>query len=274
MRIKMLCFPHAKINLGLYVTGKRPDGFHNIQTLFYPIPYCDILEIVPTDKPALYLSGKMIEGTNENNSCWKAYRLLQNEYNLPSVAIYLHKFIPTGAGLGGGSSDAAHTLLTLDRLFGLNLTKEQCLAYAAQLGSDCAFFTQTQPALAEGRGELLRPAKLSLDGYYLLLVLPEMHVSTAEAYAGISPKMPQYALEETISLPVTEWRDRLGNDFESHIFKQHPLLGEIKASLYKQGAVYAAMSGSGSTLFGLFTDERLCRQAAAGFNVPTLVIMC
>ena len=263
----MLCFPHAKINLGLYVTNKRSDGFHNIQTLFYPIPSHDILEIVPADKPALYLSGQALEGAAESNSCWKAYRLLQNDYDLPPVAIYLHKLIPAGAGLGGGSSDATHTLLMLNRLFELLLSDEQLLDYAAQLGSDCAFFTQTQPMLAEGRGELLRSVKLSLNGYYLLLVLPGVHVSTAEAYAGISPKAPQYALETTIHLPVEEWRQQLSNDFEEHIFRKYPLLSEIKTTLYNKGAVYAAMSGSGSTVFGLFTDEQLCKEAATGFEL-------
>lgn len=271
----MLCFPHAKINLGLYVTGKRPDGFHTIQTLFYPIPYYDILEIVPADKPAIYLSGEALEGSTDNNSSWKAYRLLQNDYVLPPVVIYLHKLIPAGAGLGGGSSDATHTLLTLNRLFELNLSDGQLLHYAAQLGSDCAFFTQSQPMLAEGRGELLHPAKVSLSGYCLLLVFPGIHISTAEAYAGICPKAPPFALEETISLPVTEWQHLLSNDFEGHIFKQYPLLGKIKADLYGKGAVYAAMSGSGSTIFGLFSNELLCRRAAeelksSGFNVHDL----
>jgi len=266
----MLCFPHAKINLGLYVTGKRTDGFHTIQTLLYPLPYYDILEIVTSDKPAIYLSGKTIDGSTDTNLCWKAYRLLQNDYDLPPAAIYLHKLIPTGAGLGGGSSDAAHTLLTLNHLFELNLSKEQLLFYAAQLGSDCAFFTQTQPMLAEGRGELLQPVDISLAGYYLLLVLPNVHISTAEAYAGISPKTPQYALEETINLSVTEWRHQLSNDFEKHIFKKHPLLADIKTTLYNKGAVYAAMSGSGSTIFGLFNDEFLCKEAVADFKIQSL----
>jgi len=267
----MIGFPHAKINLGLYVTGKRTDGFHAIQTLFYPIPYCDILEIVPADKAALYLSGKAIEGLIENNSCWKAYRLLQNDYDLPPAAIYLHKMIPTGAGLGGGSSDAAHCLLMLNRLFALHLSNDQLLHYAAQLGSDCAFFTQTQAMFADGRGELLRPATIALNGYYLLLVLPEVHISTAEAYAGIRPKAPLFALEQAVALPITTWRQQLSNDFEEHIFQQYPLLSDIKAALYSKGAVYAAMSGSGSTLFGLFADEQLCNEAAAGFGVTTFV---
>jgi 4-diphosphocytidyl-2-C-methyl-D-erythritol kinase len=190
---------------------------------------------------------------------------------LPPVAIYLHTVIPTGAGLGGGSSDATHTLLTLNRLFELNLSNDQFLHYAARLGSDCAFFTQTQPMLAEGRGEQLRPAKLSLAGYYLLLVFPEVSISTAEAYSGISPKAPQYVLEKTVNLPVKEWRHQLNNDFEEHIFQRYPLLGEIKAALYAKGAVYAAMSGSGSTVFGLFAEELLCKGAATALDLPTFV---
>ncbi|MCL2097431.1 MAG: 4-(cytidine 5'-diphospho)-2-C-methyl-D-erythritol kinase [Bacteroidales bacterium] len=270
----MICFPHAKINLGLYVTDKRSDGFHNIQTLFYPIPYHDILEIVPADKAAIYLSGRTIEGSIDNNSCWKAYCLLQRDFDLPPAAIYLHKLIPSGAGLGGGSSDASHTLLALNRLFELHLSDEQLLTYAAQLGSDCAFFTQSKPVLAEGRGELLRPAELSLAGYYLLLALPKMPINTAEAYAGIRPKAPQYALEKTINLPVKEWRQQLSNDFEEHTFRQYPMLSSIKTTLYNKGAVYAAMTGSGSALFGLFSDELLCNKAAAGFDFPTFAAHC
>jgi 4-diphosphocytidyl-2-C-methyl-D-erythritol kinase len=268
----MLCFPHAKINLGLYVTGKRSDGFHTIQTLFYPVPFCDILEIVPANQPAIYLSGKILEGSADDNSCWRAYRLLQNDYDLPPAAIYLHKLIPTGAGLGGGSSDATHTLLILNRLFELSLSDEQLLNYATQLGSDCAFFTQNQPMFAEGRGELLCPAKLSLKGYYLLLVLPEVHVSTAEAYAGISPKVPQHTLEQTIHLPIEEWQHQLSNDFEEPVFRKYPLLSEIKTALYNKGAVYAAMSGSGSSIFGLFNNELLCHQAFEEFKNSKLKV--
>ena len=247
----MICFPHAKINLGLHVLNRRPDGFHNIATLFYPIPFHDMLEIVPAASTALHVSGLSVESALEDNLCMKAYRLLERDYPLPPVAIYLHKVIPMGAGLGGGSSNAAHTLLMLNNLFRLNIPEQQLFDYAATLGSDCPFFIQSQPALACGRGEVLQYSGLRLNGYYLLLALPDVHVSTAEAYAGVSPKAAAVPLEEIIKLPVAQWKNSLANDFETKVFTRYPQLAGIKAQLYEQGAVYAAMSGSGSTLFGL-----------------------
>ena len=248
----MICFPHAKINLGLHVQSKRPDGFHNIATLFYPIPYHDILEVVPAASTALHVSGLSVESALEDNLCMKAYRLLERDYPLPPVAIYLHKAIPMGAGLGGGSSDAAHTLLMLNNLFRLNIPEQQLFDYAAMLGSDCPFFIQSQPALAGGRGEILQYTHFRLKGYYLQLVFPGVHVSTAEAYAGITPKEPAMPLEEVIKLPVAQWKNSLVNDFETSVFARYPQLAGLKDQLYAQGAVYAAMSGSGSALFGLF----------------------
>lgn len=262
----MITFPHAKINLGLFVTGKRPDGFHNLQTLFYPIPYRDILEIIPAAKTELHLSGIPVQGAADDNLCLKAYRLLAHDFQLPPVAIYLHKVIPMGGGLGGGSSDAAHTLLLLNNLFRINIPAMDLLNYAAMLGSDCAFFTQSHAALAEGRGEILKYAHVDLSNYFLLLVLPPVHVSTAEAYAGIVAQEPEEPLERIISRPVDAWKEPLINDFELSIFSRHPLLGDIKLELYRLNAVYAAMSGSGSTLFGLFDNEEDLQQARRAFD--------
>jgi 4-diphosphocytidyl-2-C-methyl-D-erythritol kinase len=252
----VVLFPPAKINIGLQVIAKRSDGFHNINTLFYPLPFCDVLELCPAGKTALHLTGLPVEGTVEDNLCMKAYRILQKDYKLPPVAIHLHKIIPTGGGLGGGSSDASHTLLALNTLFSLQCTEQQLMDYAAQLGSDCAFFIQPKPALAEGRGEILHPAGICLSGYYVLLVKPPVQVSTAGAYAGISPQQPAQPLRELVNLPVAEWRGKVVNDFEAGVFARHPELAAIKAGLYRKGAIYAAMSGSGATVFGLFADEK------------------
>jgi 4-diphosphocytidyl-2-C-methyl-D-erythritol kinase len=251
----VVIFPHAKINIGLHVIAKRPDGFHHINTLFYPLPFCDVLEIIPDGKTTLHLTGLPVEGAHSDNLCMKAYRLLQHDYHLPPVAIHLHKIIPTGGGLGGGSSDAAHTLLALNALFALQCPEQQLMDYAARLGSDCAFFIQTKPALAEGRGEILQPTEIDLSGYYILLIKPPLQVSTAEAYAHIHPQQPARPLRQLINLPVTEWRTNISNDFEAGIFARHPALAAIKAALYDKGATYAAMSGSGATVFGLFPNE-------------------
>jgi 4-diphosphocytidyl-2-C-methyl-D-erythritol kinase len=254
-------FPHAKINIGLQVIAKRPDGFHHINTLFYPLPFCDVLELIPAEKTTLHLTGLPVEGTAGDNLCMKAYRLLQKDYKLPPVAIHLHKIIPTGSGLGGGSSDAAHTLLALNKLFSLPCTEQQLMDYAAQLGSDCAFFIQPKPALAEGRGEILHPTEICLAGYYILLVKPPIQVRTAEAYANIIPQQPAQPLQTLVNLPVTEWRGKVCNDFETGVFARYPELADIKAALYDKGAVYAAMSGSGATVFGLFADEKTGQEA-------------
>jgi 4-diphosphocytidyl-2-C-methyl-D-erythritol kinase len=259
--VRNLCFPKAKINIGLQVVAKRPDGFHDINTLFYPLPFCDVLEITMAAKTSLHVSGLPIEGKTDDNLCLKAYRLLQKLYDLPPVAIHLHKIIPAGSGLGGGSSDAAHTLLTLNTLFNLQLSEEQLIIYASNLGSDCAFFTQQKPALAEGRGEILSPTSVNLTGYHILLVKPPLQVSTAEAYAHIKPQKPAQLLMQLVTEPVKEWCGKVSNDFEPCVFELHPELAEMKAQLYANGAVYAAMSGSGAALYGLFTHATACQAA-------------
>lgn len=253
----MVVFPNAKINLGLYVVEKRSDGFHNLETLFYPVPWCDALEVVLAKgaESTLSISGLNVDGKPEQNLVMRAFRLFQQEYNLPNVDIYLHKVIPFGAGLGGGSADAAQMLLLLNRRFNLGLSDVKLAEYAAMLGSDCPFFIYNRPMMASGRGEILTPFDISLSGYTIVLVKPSFGISTPEAFAGIKPKKPAIAIAKAVALPVEEWKELLLNDFEPHLFEKYPLLGEIKQQLYTCGAVYASMSGSGSTIFGLFKGD-------------------
>ncbi len=276
----MITFPNAKINLGLHIVERRADGYHNLETIFYPIPVEDALELHPlqprrepdvadqTDtSPAevksleaetamsdcrLSLSGIAVEGDPNSNLVVKAYRLLASHHPLPPVTIHLLKHIPTGAGLGGGSADAAFMLKMLNEQFSLHLSNDTLEEYAARLGADCAFFIRNQPVFAHGIGNLFRPIPLSLKGYVLWLVKPDIFVSTREAFAHITPHKPAISLEELIREPVERWRDRMVNDFEASVFPQHPRLAQLKENFYQQGALYAAMSGSGSSLFGLF----------------------
>lgn len=246
----MIAFPKAKINLGLRVLRKRPDGYHDLQTLFYPIPLRDSLEIIPSDK-LCYDFGEWGEPA-EDNLVVRAYRMVQDVRPLlPPVEIILRKMIPTGAGLGGGSSDATSMLLLLNQQFGLGLSYEELHGMATRLGADCPFFLRNQPQMAEGIGEVLQPFPLHLKGKVLTLLLSDIHVSTAEAYGGVHPSEKGEDLSEVLRSPIEEWRHRLHNDFEKHIFEGHPTLAEGKEALYTAGATYAAMSGSGSTLFAI-----------------------
>lgn len=255
----MITFPNAKINLGLNITEKRPDGYHNLETIFYPIPLEDALEACPRKEgPGSYSlsqSGLSIEGDAENNLVVKAYKLLDETYHLPPVDIYLHKHIPSGAGLGGGSADAAFMLKLLNRMYRLNLTDDQLEAYAARLGADCAFFVRNQPTYAEGIGNIFSPVELSLAGWQLLLVKPNIFVSTRDAFARIRPRHPERNLRDLINQPVESWKDSMINDFEESVFPQFPAIGDIKTELYRLGAVYASMSGSGSSVYGLFAPD-------------------
>jgi len=256
----MLCFPNAKINIGLNVIEKRQDNFHNIETVFYPIPLSDILEIIKNEKHGsnkseLMITGKDIPGSKESNLCTKAYDLLDKDFDLPSVKIYLHKIIPMGAGLGGGSSDGAYTLRLLNLLFELNLATAQLADYAAQLGSDCSFFIENKPALGSEKGNVLEKLLLNLSDKYLVLVKPPVFVGTAEAYAGIVPHKPNNHVKQLVSLPPSEWKDKIVNDFEKSVFDKHSEIKTIKDTLYKQGAVYASMTGSGSAVYGIFEQE-------------------
>lgn len=253
----MVVFPNAKINLGLYVVEKRTDGFHNLETIFYPVPWKDALEAVPAtgNETSLTSTGLVVDTIPEKNLVMRAYRLLADEHNLPKLDIYLHKAIPFGAGLGGGSADAAFMLTMLNLLFDLGISEGKLAEYAATLGSDCAFFVYNRPMIACGRGEILSPIKVDLSGYTIVLVKPPFGISTPEAFSGITPKQPKIALAEAIKQPVERWKDVLSNDFEPHLFEKHPQLASIKQQLYDHGAIYAAMSGSGSTIFGIFKND-------------------
>ncbi|MCD8183930.1 MAG: 4-(cytidine 5'-diphospho)-2-C-methyl-D-erythritol kinase [Bacteroides sp.] len=255
----MLTFPNAKINLGLNITEKRPDGYHNLEMIFYPIPVEDALEInvlnEENGKYRLHQAGLEIAGEAESNLVVKAYKLLNEAFGLPPVDIHLFKHIPSGAGLGGGSVDAAFMLKVLNGKFELGLSDEALGEYAARLGADCAFFIRNAPTYAEGIGNLLSPISLSLKNYQLWLVKPDIFVSTRDAFSQIKPHRPAKSLKEIVQLPVEEWKECMVNDFEESIFPQFPAIGEIKEEMYRQGAVYASMSGSGSSVYGLFKAD-------------------
>lgn len=251
----MICFPNAKINIGLNVIEKRPDGYHNIETIFYPIGWKDVLEAVPSDTYRLQNGGIHIDGDSENNLVTKAYRLLEKNYHIRPMNVYLHKVIPFGAGLGGGSSDAAFLLKLINEMEQLGLSEKQLESYAAQLGADCSFFIRNEAVYAYQKGEAFKKIKLSLKGYFLVLIKPNIPVSTAEAYSGITPKKPAFSLIESIQQPIDTWKDTIVNDFEKSVFASHPAIAKIKEDLYQLGAVYASMSGSGSSVYGIFSKE-------------------
>ncbi|MGN6420499.1 MAG: 4-(cytidine 5'-diphospho)-2-C-methyl-D-erythritol kinase [Pseudobacter sp.] len=254
----MISFPNCKINLGLRILGKRPDGYHNLETVFYPLPVRDVLEIVKNSTNELSVTGIPVAGPPEKNLCIKAWDLLSQDFpDLSPVTTCLHKNIPMGAGLGGGSADGAFMLQLLNDKFHLQLSKEQLLAYALQLGSDCPFFICNKPSLATGRGEKLQPIELDLSNYSFLLVHPGIHVNTAWAFSQISPSGDTDSLSSVIQLPVEQWKDKLINDFEAPVISHHPALQEIKDQLYTYGAIYASMSGSGSCFYGIFANNQL-----------------
>jgi len=251
----MICFPNCKINLGLFITQKRPDGYHNIETLFYPVPLCDVLEIAEGGKNEFTITGIDIPGGHQSNLVIKAYEILNNRFKLPSVKIHLHKVIPTGAGLGGGSSNAAFTIRLLDELFSLNLTTEQMHDVAGQLGSDCSFFIGNKPVYATNRGDVFENIALDLSNYHLLLVKPAFHISTPYAFSLATPCKAPYHLKEIDIKNLREWKSFVENDFEKPLFAIHPELKRIKEKLYDLGALYASMSGSGSAIYGLFSQK-------------------
>nr|WP_314696354.1 4-(cytidine 5'-diphospho)-2-C-methyl-D-erythritol kinase [uncultured Prevotella sp.] len=261
----MITFPCCKINLGLNIVAKRPDGYHNLETVFYPVPLCDALEIkkmdeeFPSSTPIdLKVTGNIVACDETKNLVVRAYHLLAEDYKLPRVHAHLFKRIPMQAGLGGGSADAAYMIRLLDERFRLNMGNAEMEHYAAQLGADCAFFIRSEIAYATGIGEVLEPAdteKNNLEGYYLVLIKPDVAVSTAEAFAGITPKKPVKCCRDIVRQPIDTWRSELTNDFEKSIFAIHPILATIKEKLYEHGALYAQMSGSGSTIFGIFGQK-------------------
>ncbi|MBQ2509123.1 MAG: 4-(cytidine 5'-diphospho)-2-C-methyl-D-erythritol kinase [Bacteroidales bacterium] len=253
----MITAPNCKINLGLHVVERRPDGYHNLQTLFVPVPLCDELEIVPSEQFSFQQEGILVEGDPEENLCVRAYRLMQRHCpQVGPVAMRLKKRIPFGAGLGGGSSDAAFVLVMLRQLFHLDLSDRQLETLAVQLGADCPFFVRNKPAYATGIGDILEPVELDLGSYRLVLLKPDDAVSTREAYGGIRPNAQNRPdLRQVIRRPIGEWRQQIVNDFETTVFPHHPRIAFLKVFLYKQGALYASMSGSGSTVFGLFDSQ-------------------
>lgn len=257
----MLCFPNAKINLGLNIVSRRADGFHNLESVFYAIGLCDALEVIENKKKSgqkihFTSSGISIPGNPGENLCVKAYHLLDEQYSLPPVEIHLHKHIPIGAGLGGGSADAAFLIRLLNEKFDLGLAWGELHHFAKQLGSDCSFFVSNKPSFVQGKGDEFESISLDLSSYYCVLIYPGIHINTAAAYRGVVPKPARRSLEnDLLSLPVEEWKEAIHNDFEDSIFPQHPEIAAIKEKMYALGASYAAMSGSGSTVFGLFKSE-------------------
>lgn len=256
----MIAFANCKINLGLHVLQKRKDGFHNIETCFYPIAWNDIVEITKHNDDAtgvkLAISGLPVGGEQKDNLCIKAYDLLKNDFpHLPCVKMHLHKVIPPGAGLGGGSSDAAFTLQLLNNMFRLSLSVSQLLEYALVLGSDCPFFIINKPCYATGRGEIMEEISLNLSEYTFVLVNPGIHIATNWAFSQVTPAFTEKSIQKILQQPVYTWKEELVNDFEIPVFKKYPAIKHIKDELYQQGAVFAALSGTGSTVFGLFKDK-------------------
>lgn len=266
----MIVFPNCKINLGLHICNKRPDGYHNLETIFYPVPWLDVVEVIKKDilsgeevspsTPKIKLpgidfsqTGIQLPGSPQENIIIKAYLLLKKDFpDLPSLQIHLRKNIPTGGGLGGGSADGAFTLQLLNHQFQLQLSTPQLLAYALQLGSDCPFFIKNKPCYATGRGEILEEIEVNLSSYQMVIINPAIHVSTADAFSTINLTGTNNSLIEIIKKPVSVWKDKLVNDFEQPVFNLHPYLKKIKETLYQHNALYAAMSGSGSTIYGIF----------------------
>lgn len=255
----MITYPNAKINLGLNIVEKRPDGYHNLETVFYPINIQDALEVTTSESEneySLTISGTPIEGDPENNLVVKAYKLLKQDFpEIPGINIHMYKHIPTGAGLGGGSADAAFMIKLLNEKFKLNISVKKMEEYSAKLGADCAFFIQNKPVYASGIGNIFEPIQLSLKGYYLVLVKPDIFVSTKDAFAHIKPKKATNSLKDIIRMPVETWRAVMKNDFEESVFIKYPDIAAIKDKLYDMGAIYASMSGSGSSVFGIFREQ-------------------
>lgn len=251
----MICFPNAKINLGLHIVNKRSDGYHNIETIFYPIPLKDALEIVSGSDFSFKQVGIPIHGNLQDNLVIKALNALHQCYEIPPVEIYLKKAIPFGAGLGGGSSDASFMLKLLNSFAGLDLPEQILERIAGSIGADCPFFIQNRPVLASGTGNIFEKLSLSLKGYIIYVIKPDVIVPTKDAYASVTPAKPAISLKEIAITPVKEWKHIMVNDFETSVFRQYPIISRIKNKLYEAGAIYSSMSGSGSSVFGLFEQD-------------------
>lgn len=271
----MITFPNAKVNLGLNIVERRSDGYHNLETVFYPIGLADVLEIVPArgNESTLTTYGNLVDCPVEKNLVMKAFRLMQKLYDVPEVDIYLYKHIPDGAGLGGGSSDAASTMLMLNDMFNLDVEEEELARHAATLGADCPFFIYNQPMMATGIGDILTPIDVNLKGLHLLLVKPDVSVPTKVAYSRVTPAPSTSSLENDVAAPVRQWSGVVKNDFEPSVFAAYPELAKIKSTLVNGGALYASMSGSGSSIFGIFDDVNMAEQLKGKFdNTTTYVI--
>ena len=268
----MISFPNAKINIGLNVLEKREDGYHNIESIFYPVNWCDTIEAIQTEGNGninLAAFGTSIEGAEEDNLCIKAYKLLNAKYKLPSLNLGLLKCIPMGAGLGGGSADAAFLLKMLNELFQLRLNSEELKLYASQIGSDCSFFIENKPAQVSGKGNIITPINLDLSKYYISVIYPQIHVDTKNAYSLIKPHKRPDSLSNLINAPIHTWKKTIINDFEEPIFSAHPQLSEIKTILYDEGALYASMTGSGSALYGIFENKPKLTNIFPSYKIRT-----
>ena len=248
----MIVFPNAKINIGLHVVSKRNDGYHNIETVFYPVKMYDVLEFVISEKTELSTTGIKIDGNTDDNLILKAYRILKTDFNIPEIKFHLHKVIPLGAGLGGGSSDAAFTLKALNSFLNLSISTEKLKYYAALIGADCPFFIDNKPAFANETGNKLSPINIDLTQYKIVILSPPVMVNTAEAYKNIVSAKPDFDLQNLCHLPVESWKETIVNDFEKYVFRVFPVVKDLKEKLYEAGAIYASMSGSGSTVYGVF----------------------
>lgn len=252
----MIVFPNCKINIGLLITGKRADGFHSLESIFAPVDWKDVLEVNYSDHDvSLKVTGNQVTEHLEDNIVFKAFQLLKTKCNIENVSMHLLKHLPAGAGLGGGSADASFALKALNTLFNLQLSIQELQQLAAELGSDCPFFIENKTCFVSGRGEVFEPIGLDLSPYFIAIVKPNIHISTKEAFAGISPKPASFNLRELHHLPIEQWKDHVVNDFELSIGKKHPVILELKNEFYNQGAVYASMSGSGSAVYGIFEKE-------------------
>jgi 4-diphosphocytidyl-2-C-methyl-D-erythritol kinase len=265
----MICFPNAKINIGLNIIERRSDNFHNIETFYYPVPLSDILEIIVAEKNvepkvSLKITGMKIGGKIEDNLCYKAYKILADDFPLPSVNIYLHKIIPMGSGLGGGSSDGANTLTLLNKMFQLGLGSDELKRYSGKLGSDCPFFIDNHPSIGLAKGDNLINININLAGCYLVIAKPGISVSTSEAYRGIIPSHPEIPLQDLIKNPINLWNEKIANDFEKTIFNSHSEIKAVKDKMYNNGALYASMTGSGSAVYGIFENEVNLRDSFMG----------
>ena len=251
----MILFPPCKINLGLRVISKREDGYHSLETLMFQLPFTDILEIVKAENFSIKTTGIEIQDSFENNLCFKAYQLLKKDFKIGNVSIHLHKNIPMGAGLGGGSADGTYTLLLLNELFELKLNNDTLREYAAELGSDCPLFVEKSPQIATGRGEILAPFSINLSGYYIHIINLGIHVNTKDAFSNLVLNQQKESIIETLKLPISDWKITLKNDFETTVFEKYPELKNLKTKLYQEGADYVSMTGSGSTIFAIKSQK-------------------